>query len=443
MAAWIWIAFIGAESSANAQEALVPSFLTARTPVDGSNVEPPTIWSVIENVLWKTDIPGLAWSSPIVVGRKVFVTTCVSAGVEYEPRKGLYMEDLDARKYKPINDKHVWKLLCLNIDDGSILWEQTAEEAVPAKPHHIKNTLASETPCTDGERVYAHFGNVGLFCYDLDGNKLWERRVEPKETRYGWGTSQSPIVHDGVVYLVNDNEEESWFEALDAKTGKALWHKPREEKTNYSTPFVWETPERKELVISGIGWCNSYTLDGEPLWQIKGKSILAIPTPFDYDGLLYVTSGHVLWGESPMYVVKPGATGDLSPKENEPASPYLAWHHPGGGPYHPTPLVVDDLMYVLLDRGILSCYDAKTGEVVYEKKRLPARGFTTSPFAYSGKLFCLSEDGIAFVVPLGREFKVESANELAEDDMCMATPVIVGDKLLIRTSERIYCIGAH
>ena len=419
----------------------VPRFLTSRIAAASTSANPPEHWSATENVRWKKDLPGLGWSTPIVWGDRVFLSTCINTGQDREPRKGLYLQDLDANKYPPPKDKHLWKVYCLDLNTGKIIWERTAHEGIPAKPHHIKNTLASETAATDGERLYVRFGNVGLFCYDMDGNPLWSRLAVPRETRYGWGTSQSPIVFGERVYLVNDNEEESFLLALDKRTGEEIWRVDRDEKTNYSTPYIWENELRTEMVISGIGWVQSYDLEGTPLWQIKGKSILAISTPFEHNGMLYVTSGHVVWGENPMYAIRPGAKGDISPAEGETSGEFVAWYQADAGPYHPTPLIVDNQLYVLLDRGFLTAYNAATGEPVYGKKRIPkGRAFTSSPVNYGGKLFCLNEDGVTFAMQTGPDFEVLFTNELAEDDMCMATPVIVGSKLLIRSSARIYCI---
>jgi outer membrane protein assembly factor BamB len=284
------------------------------------------------------------------------------------------------------------------------------------------------------------FGNVGLFCYDLDGKLLWTHRIEARETRYGWGTSMSPVVHGERVYFADDNEEKSSLIALDKRTGRPVWKIPRDEKTNYSTPFVWENPVRTELVVSGIGWVTSYDLAGKELWKIKGKSILAIPTPFANSGLLYVASGHVIWGENRIYAVRPGASGDISPREGKPLGRDVVWYKKTG-PYHPTPLILGDNLYMLFDRGFMVCFNAKTGKLIYDKKRVPnGRAFTSSPWSYADKIFCLNEDGVTFAIEHGREFKVLYTNALAEDDMCMATPVIVGDKLLLRTAKRVYCI---
>lgn len=421
----------------------VPQFLAGRLPAENGPL-PPDRWSATENVAWKVDVPGLAWSSPIVWGNRVILTTCVNTGKTEEPRKGLYIEQMDANKYPKPKDVHEWRVLCLDLNSGKKLWEQTAHAAIPAKPHHIKNTLASETPATDGERIYARFGNVGLFVFDMDGNPLWSKLEPPTETRYGWGTSISPIVFEDRVYLVNDNDEQSYLVALDKRTGEEKLRVDREdEKTNYATPFVWQNKERTELVTSGIGWSRSYDLDGNLLWKLKGTSILAIPTPFEYDGLLYLIAGHVVWGENPMYAIRPGAKGDISTSETEPTNDYVVWSTQKAGPYHPTPIIYKDILYVLYDRGFMAAFDPKTGGEVYPKKRIPnGRAFTSSPLAWGDKLFCLNEDGVTFVIKAGSDFEILHKNVLADDDMGMATPVAVGDKLLIRTSQRIYCISA-
>lgn len=420
-----------------------PRFLSAREPAKGQEAIPPERWSASENIRWKTDLPGLGWACPIVAGKRIYLTTCVSAGKVREPQKGLYLNDLNANKYPPDKSRHEWRVYCLDLESGKVLWERTAHAGVPAKPHHIKNTLASETPATDGKRVYALFGNLGLYTYDLDGKLLWKIDIPARETQMAWGTSISPIVHKDRIYLVNDNDEESYLACLDAATGKQLWRVAREEKTNYATPFLWENDQRVELVTSGIGWAQSYDLDGNVLWKLKGRSILAIPTPFAWNGVLYLTSGHVAWGNNPFYAIKAGAKGDISPDEmgRGPLNPSLAWYLPKAGPYHPTPLIVGDILYILYDRGLLAAHDAKTGKEIYQRKRLPVAGFTASPWTYGGKVFCLNEDGVTVAIEAGSTFKVSHRNELDGDDMCMATPVIVGDKLLLRTSARVYCIA--
>jgi outer membrane protein assembly factor BamB len=438
---WLFalLATAGVSWSVSAGEVQVPQFLAGRLP-DESGPLPPDRWTATENVLWKTDIPGLAWSSPIVAGDRIYLTTCINTGQAAEPRKGLYIEDLDANKYPKPKDPHEWRVLCLDLNTGKKLWDQLAHRGVPPKPNHIKNTLASET---DGERVYAYFGNLGLFVYDKDGQPLWQKPFDAKETQYGWGTSISPILHEDRLYIVNDNEQESYLVAYDKITGEEKLLVRRDgEKTNYATPFIWKNDVRTELVTSGVGWARSYDLQGNLLWKLKGKSILAIPTPFEHDGLLYLIAGHVLWGENPIYAIRPGASGDISPVEPATSNDYVVWSSVKAGPYHPTPIIYDGVLHVLYDRGFMTAFDPKTGEEIYPRKRIPnGRAFTSSPLAFGGKLFCLNEDGVTFVLKAGRKFEVLHSNPLEADDMGMATPVVVGDKLLIRTSARIYCIA--
>jgi len=399
----------------------------------------PDRWTATENVQWKTPIPGLGWSSPIVWGNRVFLTTAVSEGEVEAAKRGLYF---GGERKTPPGAKHQWKVYCLDLETGGILWEQVAHEGVPEMTHHIKNTLASETPITDGERVYAYFGNLGLFAYDLDGKPLWSVRFPVHNTRYGWGTAASPVLHDGRIYLVDDNDDESYIAAFDARTGEEVWRTARpDEKSNWATPFVWENELRTEIITPGTVKTRSYDLDGKLLWEFTGMSSITILTPFSHDGLLYVGSGYVLDKLKPLYAIRPGATGDISLKEDETSNEWIAWCNQGASSYNPTPVLYGDYLYVLLDRGFLACYNAKTGEEVYGKERIPgARGFTTSPWAYNGKIFCADEYAVTFVVEAGPEFKLLHENPLGDEEMCMATPAIVGDKLLIRTDQNLYCI---
>jgi outer membrane protein assembly factor BamB len=397
---------------------------------------PPATWDASHNVLWKTAIPGAGWSSPIVWGRRVFVTAAVSDEKPTPPRKGLYITDLQG---KSLAGEHRWNVYCLDADTGKVLWTRTAFQGKAPGRVHIKNTLASETPVTDGKHVIAYFGNVGVACFSLDGQERWKKKTPAHPMRMGWGTAASPALHDGKLFIVHDNEEKSFLLALDAATGKQLWRVERQEKSNWVTPLVWKNDRRTELVTAGSGRVRSYDLDGKLLWELKGMSILAIPSPFTAGGLLYVTSGYVLDLNQPLYAIRPGAMGDISLRKDETSNRSIAWTQPLAGPYHPTPIVYQGLLYVLYDRGMLACYDAKSGKEVY-KKRLGggSSAFTASPWAADGKVFCLSEDGDTHVVQAGREFKVLGRNRLGE--MCLATPAIAGGSLFIRTQGRVYCV---
>lgn len=397
----------------------------------------PDSWSTSQNVLWKTDLPGSGWSSPVVWGDSIFVTSVVTEGETEKPRKGLYF----GGERKAPDTTHRWMVYCIDFKTGKIRWEREAHRAVPTFSRHLKNTFASETPVTDGERVYAYFGNIGMFCYDLKGKLLWSQRLGPFETRYGWGTAASPALHGDRIYIVSDTNDQSFMLALNKKTGKQAWRVDRDEGSNWSTPFVWENGLRTEIVTAGTGKVRSYDLNGKLLWELTGMSSIAIPTPFSKFGLVYIASGYVMDRVRPVYAIKPGASGDISLKENQTSNDYIAWCQPQGGPYNPSPLVYGDYYYTLFDRGFFTCHDAKTGREVYGKQRIdPAAGaFTSSPWAYNGKIFCLSEDGDTFVIQAGPEYKLLGKNSL--DEMCMATPAIASGSLILRTASKLYRIG--
>jgi len=400
--------------------------------------ELPDRWSATENVAWKTAIAGRGWSSPVVWGHRVFVTTAVGQGELEDPKKGLYFGG--DRKEIPTSD-YLWQVLCLDLEGGQVLWESTAHAGKPESSVHLKNTFASETPVTDGERLYVSFGNVGIFCYDLDGNPLWSKLTGARKMRLGWGTAASPALHGDRLYLCNDNEEESYLLALDTRTGDEVWRVARNEKSNWATPLVWRHEGRTEIVTAGTNRVRSYDLDGKELWELGGMSAITIATPYAQNGLLYVSSGYVLDWTRPIYAIKPGASGDISLASEAKSNEFIAWSDPKAGPYNPTTLVYRGVLYALLDRGLLAAYDAATGEMLYEPQRIEGgTAFTASPWAYDGKVFCLSEDGATYVLEAGREFKPLHTNALAEDDMCLATPAIAGKNLLIRSLARVYCI---
>ena len=398
----------------------------------------PDRWSTSENVDWKRDIPGRGWSSPVIWNNHVFVTTVINSGAAEEAKKGLYF---GGNRPAPPDAIHQWKVVCLDLVTGETRWERQVHEGKPLSAIHIKSSFASETPVTDGERVYCCFGSVGIFCFDLDGNEIWRQELKPLPTRYGWGNAASPVLHQGKLYYCHDNDEASYLMALDAKSGKELWRTPRDEKSNWATPFVWENDLRTEIVTPGTGAIRSYDLDGKLLWSLRGMSSITIATPYASHGFLFVTSGYVGDKVRPIYAIKPGASGDISLDDEATSNEFIAWSLPQAAPYNPSTLVSNGRMFVLYDRGLIACYDAKTGDELFGQKRLPnGRAFTSSPWAMSGKIYCLNEDGVTYVLKDSDQFEVLHTNRLADDDMGMATPAIAGDRLLIRTAARIYCI---
>ncbi len=276
----------------------------------------PSTWDQTANVAWKADVPGAGWSSPIVWGSRVFVTATVSTDKQREPRKGLYIGDLQG---KAPSGEHRWNVHCFDARSGKELWQRTAFTGKANATIHLKNSLASETPVTDGEHIWAYFGNVGVACYDMEGKLIWSQKTPVHKTRMGWGTAASPALHGDKLFIVHDNSEKSFLVALDKRTGKQLWRVERDEESNWATPFVWTNPVRTELVTAGTRRVRSYDLDGKLLWDLQGMSVISIPTPFAADGLLYVASGYILDPfMKPVYAIRPARPAISASKQKRP-----------------------------------------------------------------------------------------------------------------------------
>ena len=397
----------------------------------------PEHWSRTENVAWVTEIPGAGWSSPIVSGDLVVLTSVTSEGTVETPQGGLYG---GGERGVP-TDVHHWTVYALDANSGAIQWEREVRSDIPVTSHHLKNTFASETPVTDGERFYVYFGNVGLYCLDLNGDVLWSREVESAQMVNGWGTGASPVLHDGRVYLVHDSEDQSYLMALSAETGAEVWRVERDEGSNWSTPYIWEHDGRTELVTTGAGRVRSYSLDGNMLWDLEGLSSITIPMPFSHGGLLYLGSGYVGDQHRPIYAIRPGASGDISLADGETSNDFIAWSHPQAAPYHPSPVIHNGIYYTVHDRGFFTAHDATTGAEVYDRVRIAVgAAFTASPWVYGDKIFALSEDGDTYVIKPGTEFEVLGVNSLEE--FTMATPAIAHGSLFIRTASKLYRIVA-
>ena len=327
------------------------------------------------------------------------------------------------------------------IGSGELVWQQEVYRGIPEAPRHLKNTYASETPVTDGHYIYAYFGNVGLFCLDMNGRVLWSQTFDLVDTRAGWGTAASPVLHGDRLYLVNDNDDQSFLVALSKETGAELWRVNRDEGSNWSTPYIWENELRTELVTTGTDKVRSYDLQGELLWELTGMSSITITTPFSRFGFLYLGSGYIGDQQRPVFAIKPGASGDISVPEDGSLDGSIAWYLPQAASYNPSPIIYGDHYYTLLDRGFFTCHNARTGEEVYGRQRIrPGVAFTASPWAYRDHIFALSEDGDTYVIKAGEEFEVVAVNSLNE--MSMATPAIAHSSLFIRTVSKLYRISA-
>jgi outer membrane protein assembly factor BamB len=407
-------------------------------------------------------VPGRAWSSPIVWGDQVFVTSAISASGFKQPSPGIYgndyvaelqrqglseaqiMEKLRLRDLEsPAESGDVqFMLYSLDVATGKIRWQQQAHKGPPVGGRHRKNTYASETPSTDGERVYAMFGNIGVFCYSMDGKPLWTYKIDPQPRYLDFGTAASPIVHEGRVYVLDDNEVSSFIAALDAKTGAVIWKTARSAtgriKSGWSTPYVWVNAKRTEIVTIGPSGAVSYDLDGKELWNLKGLT-QANPTPTEADGLLYIGTGSQGEANRPLFAIKPGAAGDISLKPEQTANEFVAWFQPRAAAYTSSPLVFGGRVYAVNDTGVLQVFDAKTGREVY-KARVGGVGntFSASPWAAGGKIYFLSEEGDTFVVKPGDAYEEIAKNSLGE--LAFASPAVTRDGFFVRTQSKLYRI---
>jgi outer membrane protein assembly factor BamB len=418
-----------------------PQFRGSQAGVAEDDPALPDTWSETENVVWKVPIPGLGWSSPVVWDRHIFLTSAISQGTEPQPERGLYDPGDEHGKMKSPSVQR-WVIYDIDFDTGAIQWQQELRRGVAPISRHVKNSFASETPATDGERAYVYFGSAGLLAaVDFRGNAAWVKEVPAYEGRQAFGMAASPIVYRDRVYLVNDNATQSFIAAFDKRTGAPIWRVDRDEVENWSTPYIWENPVRTEIVTTGMRKVRSYDLDGKLLWEIGGMTVNTVPSPFARNGLLYINSGYPGADPRPVYAIRPGASGDISLKPGETSNEYVAWYQPRLGTYTTSSLVYGDYYYTLLDRGFLLCHDAKTGKEIYGRQRITVdtSGFTASPWAYNGKVFALSEDGDTFVIQAGPQFKVLRKNSLPE--MTLATPAIARGSLIIRTQSKLYRIA--
>ena len=402
----------------------------------------PVKWDVpaAQGVRWKLDIPGLAHSSPVVWGDKIFVTTAVSSGKD-ETRYGLFGD------VAPVKDdpKHTWKVYAIDKNTGAILWERVAWEGIPKVKRHPKSSHASSTPVTDGHVVIAMFGSEGLYAYDMKGKLLWSQDLGVLDAGwfydadYQWDYGSSPIIYKNLVFIQADLQKNSFIAAYDLKTGKLVWKTNREEISSWGTPTVYEGKERAELITSGPKAIRSYDpATGKELWHLGPMSEITTPTPFAAFDLIYVTSGYA--PIQPIYAIKPGGSGDLSLKQGQESSDFIAWSKQRGGPYMPTPIVYGELLYTCSNQGVLTAYNAKTGERIYQE-RLGGTGaaFTASPVASDGKIYLASEDGDVFVVKAGPKYELLSKNPVGE--VLMATPAISNGVVIVRTISHLYAFG--
>lgn len=426
---------VGLASATHAQN--WPSFRGPQASGVADGMNPPVTWDVEKstNILWKTPIPGLAHSSPVVWGERIFVTTAISSAADSPFVFGLTETAAAARD----NSKHVWRVYCMDKNTGRILWEKTASEGAPKVSRHVKASHANSTPATDGKHLVALFGSEGLFCYDLDGKLLWRQDLgvldggwTPAKGLF-WGFGSSPVIYKNMVIVQCDTQSQSFLAAFNLADGKPVWRTPREEDTSWSTPTILESGNRAELVASGTKYFRGYDpLTGKELWRLADGTDVKIPTPVAAHGLYYLGGGSA-HDKLNFYAVRAGAKGDI---KTSAANENLAWQSQAIKPHVVTPIVYGDYLYACSDTGILTQFNAKTGEAGFRGRLGRGASFNASPVAADGRLYFASEDGEVFVVKAGTTFELLARNPMGE--VMMATPAITDKMLILRGQHHVF-----
>lgn len=421
-----WPSFRGREAAGVAEKQNLPD---AWNPATG------------ENVLWRTPIPGLAHSSPIVWGDTLFVTSAISSRPNATFKPGLYGDGDASEDASP----QKWMLYAIDKKSGKIRWERIASQGEPRNKRHIKSTYASASPATDGRVVVAWFGSQGIFAYDMNGGLRWSvdlGRVDMGAydiPAYEWGPASSPIIWNDLVIVQCDTQADSFLIALDALTGETVWKTDRQELPSWGTPTVVNTPAGPELITNASNFVRGYDpMTGTELWKLGGSSKITAPTPIFANGLHIVSSGRA--PERPVFAVKPGARGDLTLAKDATENAGVAWSKTGRGAYMPTPLAYRGIVYVLANNGVFDAYDGVTGKEIYRQRlQLVGSGYSASPVAADGKIYLSNEDGEMVVVEAGATFKQLATNSMGE--MLMATPALSDGVMYVRGVSTLFAIG--
>ena len=398
----------------------------------------PVSWDVGTgtNVAWKTAIPGLGLSSPVIWGDTVFLTTAISSNPQMVFESKLKGER-DDRQDK---EEQEFRVLAVDKRNGRILWNQLAQKSKPRILRHPHNSYASPTAATDGRYVVAFFGSEGLYCYDLQGKLIWKKDLGTLDQGafdvpdYQWGSAASPILWKGKVYVQADMHSGSFVAALDAKTGREIWRTARDSKPSWSTPTVVDGPKGAELVTNGVEHVIGYDAEtGKELWRLKGTSMISVPTPFSAHGLVYVFSGYYR-NLRRAYAIRPGARGDITGSKE-----WIAWMREEA-PYLSTPVIAGDLIYAFGSRGtgILNVYNAHTGATVYQQRLGTGTGASASVIAAGDRIYATNEDGEVYVVKVGDKYEQLAVNRIGEP--VLATPAASDDTLFVRGATHLYAI---
>jgi outer membrane protein assembly factor BamB len=390
----------------------------------------PTTWSDTTNIKWRAQIPGRGHSTPVIWGDKIFLTTAVATS---KPAEAATPAQGRGRESGP-QVEHRFEVLCLDRKTGKVIWQRTAKVATPHEGfHRAYGSFASNSPATDGKFVYASFGSRGVYAYDFNGKLIWEKDLNVQmKMRNAFGEGAAPLVVGNRLFLVFDQESESFMVALDKRNGKELWRAARDERSSWSTPFAIEHGGRTHVVVSATKVRSYDAESGKVLWESAGLGANVIPAPVYQNGTVYVMSGY---RDPKLMAIKLGKEGDIS------NSDAILWSHTRGLAYTTSPVLHDNKLYVVTDNGMISVFNATSGEAHYAQTRFPKPyNIKASPVAANGKLYQATEDGDVVVMKLGEKFEILATNTL-EDQVFIATPVIAGGEILLRGQNTLFCIS--
>ena len=411
----------------------------------------PLQWDTSGNVKWKKTIPGKGHSTPIIWGDKIFLTTAIptkavgtsaqsTASIEppappRDRRRGGPGRKGRGRRPQMALVEHSFELICLDRMSGKTLWQKTAVVETPHEGfHHRYGSFASNSPVTDGHHVFALFGSRGMYAYDLEGNLAWKMDLGVKlKMRNAFGEGTATVLHQDTLVLNSDHEGDSFILALDKRTGKELWRQSRDERSTWAPPLVVEYGGRAEAIVTGANRVRSYDLkSGELIWECGGLGSNPVPAPVRYGDTVIVMTGH---REPNLLAIRLGRKGDLTDSDA------IAWTNQRGNSYSCSPVLHGNLLYMLTDRGMISCLNAKTGEPYYSQQRLPnPYQFKASPVAARGKLYLASEQGDVIVLKMGEEYEVLQINSMP-DHFFISSPIVVDNELFLRSQDTLYCIA--
>jgi outer membrane protein assembly factor BamB len=393
---------------------------------------------VIDGILWRTDVPGLGHSSPVVSGNRIFLATAIASDGKAPLKVG--------RGGRPDaaddNGEQSWVVLCYDKLTGDELWRKTAHHGKPHVTRHAKATHANTSVAAEGGHVVAFFGSEGLHCYDLDGKLEWSRDlgvINISKYGIGWGYASSPTIHKDRIAIVCDDPDNPFVAVLRLSDGKELWRESRKDicERSWGTPFIHSDPDRTQVVVNGWPWIVSYNFEtGDELWKIRGGGDNPVPTPFEAHGWIYITNAH--GAQSPIFVVRPEANGDISPSREGGINDSIVWSTTRGGSYMSTPVVYRDYLYLGNSNGVVRCFNALTGQKVYEQRLATGAAILSSLVAAEGKIYCASENGTVYVLAAGPDFKVLARNKMGQP--CFATPAISKGVLYFRTTDSLVAI---